>query len=1244
MKKIRINSKFLFRIISCLTFVHMGIVCISQNSDNKGSSKTNWDVKNPFDQKAFVENKGQFDDNIKYAVSNQGVDIYFTSSGVIYRHVEQVKLSEEEREKIERQEEKHKSTAKEEEKISTTSKSYFLNMRWQGANPDGHLIAENEVSNYYTYGDQKDKSGKSTIKANAFKKIIYQNIYPHIDVEYVFPENKEGIEYNFILHPGADAASIKMKYDGAKNLSLDDDGNLKIKSVFGVFTDHVPVTYYRGGENINSSFVLNKNNISFQLENYDNTKTVVIDPWTTAPLFTGGWNSAFDIDYDYKGNVYIYGGNPPRFQLIKLDPSGVIQWTYTAPFPIIPGGPGGYYGDFALDRNTGTAYLCEGFDPNGAGMFKVNTAGSQITLFPRTLKMNEMWRIAYNSCTNQGVIGLGNTKETYQGATFDTTLTNVVPVNILSTSYSYTDIGLLAIDDTNAYMLSTSNLNKTSPNILAKASLATLSPVAYLASTHEKFQEDGVVYAGSWCPGFNGMAKNKKYLYTYNGATLKKWNSWNGTLIDSVVVDFTYPYGSAGIAVDDCDNVFVGCKNGVKQYNSTLALVNFTATKGIVYDVALGGKEKQVFACGFDFVSALPLYSLCSEAPSFSLNASSTSSTCAGNDGAVTVSISGGTPPFNYLWMPGGQTTQTVTGLPAGTYKVFVSESNGMSCGNRRVNIDTITVSASSGFAKQSITNTNATCFGANNGTATIITSGGTIPYTYLWSPGGKTTNTITGLSQGIYTVKVKDSKGCQTLDSVAVSSPAPITITPIMKDITCLGIGTIKLDVKGGTMPYSYSWSTGEFTEEIGVDSVGTYTVTVTDFNGCSASKSIDVTNASWSLSSITLTDATCNGNNGSIVFHLLNGASYNIYHFVMDSAFNTIGNINDSIFSNLSPGVYYCDLLDNFWCFDTSITITVGSNPNLIPVVTGNKTICTGQSTTLTASGGINYSWSPGGATTAAITVSPANSTTYTVTAVGGGCSGSSTVVVMVSAPPIVTTNNITICSGSSAMLNASGANTYIWNPATGLSSTTGAMVITNTTATTTYTITGSNAGCSATAKAIVTVNPVSVANAGNDVTINYGVNTMLTATGGGTYTWSPSTGLNCNSCQNPMASPAITTDYCVTVTNGNGCSATDCVTIFVESGDSLFIPNAYSPNGDGINDVFKILIEGYKNSHVEIYNRWGTKLFETDDGQKNFWDGTNQKSGRPVPEGVYFYVIDLKNSTGNENETKGFVQLVR
>lgn len=1036
------------------------------------NGQVNWTNKNLFEQKVFVENKGQFDENIKYAISNQGVDIYFTLSGVIYKHVEQVKFSEEEKDKIEKLGVTQNFGSNKEEN-STKPKSYFLNMRWSGANPDVRVIAEDAVSNYFTYGDLEDRSGKSTIKANAFKKIIYQNIYPYIDIEYIFPQNKEGIKYSFILHPGADASVIKMKYDGAEKLFADAEGNIKIESAFGDFTDHIPIAYYQNGKNIKSSFIVNSNSVFFQLEDYDKTKTIVIDPWTTTPLFTGA-NSAYDIDWDYKGNIYVYGGKSP-YQLIKLNNSGTVIWTYTSAFSNT------YYGDFAVDRNTGTAYICETkTNLSGAGMIKVNTSGVQVTMFPGNSNINEMWRIAYNSCTNQGVIGCGNTSQKYQAATFDTNLTNISAVNILSVSQSYVDIALLAIDDTNCYMLSSENGIQSLANTIVKAPLGTLWPSSYYISSGHHFKENSsVLYTGSRTNGFNGMAKSKKYLYTYDGAILKKWNPAKGTFLNSTIVSID-TFDCGGIAVDACDNVYIGCINSVKQYDSTLTLVGSTATSSSVYDLALADGE--IFACGNNFVSALPLYSPCSISSPIKLTTSSSPSTCAGNDGTVTVSVTGGSPPFNYLWMPGGKTTQTVNSLIPGTYKITVSESNGTFCNRNRVYTGTTTVSASSGFTKQSISNINVTCFGGNDGSATITVAGGTMPYTYLWSPTGETTNTITGLSEGSYTVKVKDLNGCQTIDSIKILS-----------------------------------------------------------------------------------------------------------------------------------------------------------LNPQPTPKILGTTSICEGNASILTVKGGNTYIWNTG-ETTTTINVSPVNNTTYTVTGTIGPCSNTATVTVYVNPLPVITVNSPSICTGQTANLTANGGTAYTWSMGatpTGVNTADVSPI-----ATTTYTVTGMSGICYNTAVATVFVFPLPTVNAGADVTINAGASTQLNATGGGTYSWSPSDGLSCTSCQNPFASPLQTTTYKVIVTDTNGCMAADYVTISIDCGE-VFVPNAFSPNNDNANDLECVFGKCIETMEFAIYDRWGEKVFETTD-PKICWDGIY--NGKLMETAVFVYYFNATLVTGENIIKKGNISLIR
>jgi hypothetical protein len=154
-------------------------------------------------------------------------------------------------------------------------------------------------------------------------------------------------------------------------------------------------------------------------------------------------------------------------------------------------------------------------------------------------------------------------------------------------------------------------------------------------------------------------------------------------------------------------------------------------------------------------------------------------------------------------------------------------------------------------------------------------------------------------------------------------------------------------------------------------------------------------------------------------------------------------------------------------------------------------------------------------------------------------------------------------TYCSGGNVSITASGAATYVWAPATGLSCTTCATVTASPTVTTTYTITGTSAaGCTATTTVTVTVNPSPTANAGPDVAICPGDSTTLTATGGGTYQWSPATGLSCTTCASPFAFPTITTNYTVTVTNGFGCTRNDVVVVTVNPAGT---PPTISQNGN-------------------------------------------------------------------------------
>ena len=175
------------------------------------TAKNKWTSKSPFEHKLFIENKGQFDNKdqkkgsaIKYAVTNLGAQIYFTPSGLTYRYDEYESKTEEQREDA------LKKFAAKGIKAPENNVTHLTHMEWEGCNLNAEIIAEGMQAQYFTYPDVNDPTYKNWFKASAYQKIIYKELYPGIDVEYFFPEGKEGIKYNIILKPGADPSVIKM--------------------------------------------------------------------------------------------------------------------------------------------------------------------------------------------------------------------------------------------------------------------------------------------------------------------------------------------------------------------------------------------------------------------------------------------------------------------------------------------------------------------------------------------------------------------------------------------------------------------------------------------------------------------------------------------------------------------------------------------------------------------------------------------------------------------------------------------------------------------------------------------------------------------------------------------------------------------------------------------------------------------------------------------------------------------------
>ena len=485
---------------------------------------------------------------------------------------------------------------------------------------------------------------------------------------------------------------------------------------------------------------------------------------------------------------------------------------------------------------------------------------------------------------------------------------------------------------------------------------------------------------------------------------------------------------------------------------------------------------------------------------------------CAG--GSVTLTASGGS---SYLWSTGA-TTSSIVANTTGSYSVTVTNANGCSATSSPT---VVTVNAS---PAASITAGGPTTFCAG-GTVTLTASSGA---SYLWS-NGATTQSITASTSGSYSVTVTNANGCRTTSSptvVTANANPTASITAGGPTTFCAG-GSVTLTASSGA---SYLWSTGATTQAITANASGSYSVTVTDVNGCSATSSPTVVTANANpTASITAGGPTTFCAGGSVMLTASSGASY------LWSTGATTQAITASTGGNYSVTVTNAN-----GCSATSspTVVTANANPTASITAGGPTTFCAGGSVTLTASSGASYLWS-NGATTQAIAASASGSYSVTVTNANGCSAMSSPTVVTANANPtasITAGGPTTFCASGSVTLTASSGSSYLWS--TG--ATTQAIAAS---ASGSYSVTVTNAnGCSATSSPTVVTanaNPTASITAGGPTTFCAGASVTLTASSGASYLWS--TGATTQSITSSTSG-----SYSVTVTNANGCSATSSPTV--------------------------------------------------------------------------------------------------
>ncbi len=437
---------------------------------------------------------------------------------------------------------------------------------------------------------------------------------------------------------------------------------------------------------------------------------------------------------------------------------------------------------------------------------------------------------------------------------------------------------------------------------------------------------------------------------------------------------------------------------------------------------------------------------------------------------------------------------------------------------------------------------------------------------TYAWIPIGtlndpalaNPTATPT-VSPTTYVVVVTDINGCVSTDSMVVTLN-PLPVVDAGNDATiCLNDSVPIGGAPTGPAGSTYSW-----TPTTGLSNANdpnpnaspaittTYTVTVTDINGCVSMDSMIV-----NVNPLPIVDAgqdveICIGDS-TMLGGSPTGPAGSVY------SWTPAASLSDGTIANPMAGpsvttTYIVTVTDINGCINTD-TVIVTVNPLPIVDAGADVAICAGDSTQLNATGGVTYSWTPttglSDPNIADPWATPASSTTYYVTVTDiNGCVNTDSVTVTTNALPVITAGpDTTICFSDTIQLFATGGATYSWSPTTGLSDPNIANPMASPSDTTVYIVTvttGNN--CVGTDTVTINVNPLPPADAGMDVWLCPGDNVQLNATGGITYSWSPTTGLNDPNIADPIASPTDSTTYIVTVTDGNGCSANDTVVVIV------------------------------------------------------------------------------------------------
>ena len=735
---------------------------------------------------------------------------------------------------------------------------------------------------------------------------------------------------------------------------------------------------------------------------------------------------------------------------------------------------------------------------------------------------------------------------------------------------------------------------------------------------------------------------------------------FSGENVGSPLSEWQACTGATGMMIGDPDTgESCGCQSGNNNFISAINMVsgrsyaiiiNNFSQSGSGFSIEFGGTGTFLGPTA-DFTSE-PVNEVCVGEPVTYTDAS----TYIGNISSYSWSFGPHATPS----IAQGIGPHTVTYNQAGLQTVVLTIETDRGCLVTEVR-STVEVVCCEGHFDTNATVADEQCAGDQMGSINLNISSGYGPNQYMWD-GGFTTSFINGLGQGEYVVTVTDAALCQTIQAYTVGGPDSIRVDTAITMPTCDGgvDGAVVLTTTGGVSPYLYNWENTGFTSDNTLANLphGDYSVVVRDANGCELEMTIPVHELELLLDPLTqaITDPSCTDySDGVAVVDVNNGLSPYQYDWNDGNGF-----ITTSVQTGLSEGLYIIDVLDANRCKGHFELELVDPLPLTIDFETDNVR-CFGESNgalNALVSGGTGeyaYQWSTN-ATSSGISALPAGDYTLTVTDEHDCVLSQTTTITQ---PPELIINVLDVIDNicfdySDGQIDVEGEG---GTPPYEFSIDGETYQISNNFSNLhegTYTLSVLDAnGCDDDTEAYVAQPEELIVDAGPDLTIQLGYDTMATAVANEfpvNFSWNPTDSLHClnSDCNEIFLNPTSTTTYTVTVVNDSLCFATDELVIHVIKNRPIYPPNAFSPNDDGINDFYTIFSGPAVRTIqlLQIFDRWGELVFEaknipTNDPPKG-WDGTFR--GQLMKPAVFTFFAKVLFIDGEVEIVKGDITLVR